>query len=262
MTTDLYTEITRIHREGGAAALATVIGTTGSTPGKASMKMLILRGGGIVGTVGGGCVEAEVLERGREVMRTELCQRFSVDLNEHDNPETGLVCGGRIEIFIEPIVMPTVYVFGAGHVALAVCQVGAPAGFRFVILDDRQEFLTVDRFPLAAERLAGPFAATIAGLPDDPDAFVLVMTRGHREDLEVLRGLAGAGLRPRYLGMIGSNSKHRTLCRQLEEEGVDPEFLEQIRTPIGLPIGARNAEEIAVSVMAELISIRRDGTSS
>lgn len=253
----IYEEIVRIQREGGAAALATVIHTLGSTPGKPTMKMLVRADGSFLGSVGGGCVEAEVIERGREVAAKERTQRFSVDLNENDNPETGLVCGGRIEIFIEPVTMPNVILFGAGHVARAVCTIAVPAGFRVVVADDRDAFPTVDRFPLAAERIAKPWRESVAAIRFEPSDFVIVMTRGHKDDLDVLQALYDAKVPARYLGMIGSKSKRLTLGKHLRESGVEESFLERVRTPIGLPIGARSAEEIAISVVAELIQLRR-----
>jgi len=257
MIRKIYEEIVQIHDRGGAGALATVIGTLGSTPGKATMKMLIHGDGRATGSVGGGCVEAEVIERGREVAITERSQRFSVDLNENDNPETGLVCGGRVEIFIEPVTMPSVIVFGAGHVGQAVCSIGATAGFRFVVADDREGFPTEARFPLASVRLACPWKEAVTQAEIGEADFVIVMTRGHKDDIAVLRELAGQGVVCRYLGLIGSKSKFITLRRHLEADGVDPAFLDRVKTPIGLDIGARSAEEIAISVMAELVSIRR-----
>jgi xanthine dehydrogenase accessory factor len=254
---DIYEEIVRIQGNGGSAALATVIGTLGSTPGKQTMKLLVRSDGTFLGSVGGGCVEAEVIERGREVARTERSQRFAVDLNENDNPETGLVCGGRIEIFIEPVVMPTIHVFGAGHVARALCATAVPCGFRCVVVDDREAFPTAERFPFAAQRVAAPWAEGIAELRFDPTDFAIVMTRGHKDDLAVLRELARRDVPCRYVGMIGSKSKRLTLGKHLAAEGVTKSFLDRVKTPIGLPIGARTAEEIAVSVVAELIAIRR-----
>jgi xanthine dehydrogenase accessory factor len=253
----IYEEIVRIQRDGGSAALATVIQTLGSTPGKTTMKLLVHGDGRFLGSVGGGCVEAEVIDRGREVARTERSQRFAVDLNENDNPETGLVCGGRIEIFIEPITMPNVIVFGAGHVARAVCAIAVPAGFRFVVADDRAEYPTADRFPLAAAHHTGAWDDIVDRLEFDPADFVLVMTRGHKDDLSVLRAIHRKRCAVRYLGLIGSKSKLLTLAKHLRGEGMDQAFLESIKTPIGLPIGARTAEEIAISVVAELIQLRR-----
>jgi xanthine dehydrogenase accessory factor len=258
----IYDEVARIHRDGGAVALATVIGTRGSTPGKATMKMLIRPDGSSVGSVGGGCVEAEVLERSFEVLRSGLSQRVQVELNEADNPETGLVCGGHIEIFIEPISMPTIILFGAGHVARAICNFAAPAGFRVEVHDDREGFATSEQFPLATVRRTQPFAEAARELRVGPDRFVLIMTRGHRQDLEVLRALAANRIDVPYLGLIGSKSKFLTLKKHLLAEGVEASFLERVRTPIGLPIGAQTAEEIAISVLAELIQLRRLGPSS
>lgn len=254
---DLYETILDIHVHGGAAALATVIGTLGSTPGKNTMKMLVRADGTFLGSVGGGCVEAEVIERGREVARTERAQRFVVDLNEQDNPETGLICGGRIEIFIEPITMPTIFLFGGGHVARAICATAVPCGFRVAVADDRDDFATEERFPLAAQRVAAPWEKAVAQLAIGPADFAVVLTRGHKDDMSVLRELAKRPLEARYLGLIGSKSKHLTLTRHLRDEGVSDEFLARIKTPIGLDIGARSAPEIAVSVLAELIRIRR-----
>lgn len=259
---EIYEAMARIHREGGAAALATVIGTLGSTPGKSTMKMLVWPDGRILGSVGGGCVEAEVIERAQVVMSAERSQRFAVDLNENDNPETGLVCGGRVEIFIEPITMPSVFLFGAGHVGRAICAIGAPAGFRFVVVDDRQVFVDAERFPLAAERIGAPWQEALAGLTIGSQDFVLIMTRGHKDDMAVLRELHTYQAMPRYLGMIGSKSKLKVLRGHLLAAGVDPAFLARVRTPIGLDIGARSAEEIAISVMAELVAIRRKGEST
>ena len=253
----IYDELARIHAEGGAAAICTVIGTQGSTPGKATMKLLIKRDGTGIGSVGGGCVEAEVFTRAKDVMATERPQRFSVDLNEPDNPETGLVCGGRIELFIEPVVVPNVYVFGAGHVARALVEAAQPAGFRFTVVDDRAEYATPQRFPKAAAVRAAPWSEVITTLSIDADAFVVIMTRGHKDDLDVLRALAEVEVEPRYLGMIGSKSKWITLAKALRDEGIPESFIQRVKTPIGLDIGARSAEEIAISVAAEFVALRR-----
>lgn len=259
---EIYDEIARIHHEGGVASLATVIGALGSTPGKATMKMLVRRDGFLLGSVGGGCVEAEVIERSAEVMSTERSQRFSVDLNENENPETGLVCGGRIEIFIEPVIMPNVFVFGAGHVGQAVCEVASRAGLRLVVLDDREDYATEGRFPDAARCIARPWSDAVASAKIGEDDHVLIMTRGHKDDMEVLKELWGGKVTPRTLGLIGSKSKLKTLKAHLLSEGVSEDYLDRVRTPIGLPIGAVSAYEIAISVVAELIQLRRLGADS
>ncbi len=253
----IHEEIARILRDGGCAALATVIGTKGSTPGKCSMKMLVRADGTSLGTVGGGGLEAHVIDRCREVLRSERPQRLELDLNDVESAEAGSLCGGRIELFIEPITMPNVIVFGAGHVARAVCAVAAPAGFRCVIVDDRPELLTEERFPLAARRLIAPWPEAVAQLGAGADAFVLVMTRSHQEDLAVLRALAARSPAPRYVGMIGSRAKALRVRELLAAAGVAEEFLARMKTPVGLDIGALDAGEIAVSVVAELISLRR-----
>ncbi|MBI4881535.1 MAG: XdhC family protein [Planctomycetes bacterium] len=252
----IHEEIARILREGGSAALATVIGTKGSTPGKAAMKMLVRADGTSLGTVGGGGLEAHVIGRCLDALRSERPQRLEIDLNDVESAEAGSLCGGRIELFIEPITMPNVIVFGAGHVARAVCAVAVPAGFRCVVVDDRPELLTEERFPLAARRLVAPWREALAQL-DPAGAFVLVMTQSHQEDLAVLRELAALGAAPRHVGMIGSRAKALRMREMLAAAGVAEEFLARIKTPVGLDIGALDAGEIAVAVVAELISLRR-----
>jgi len=255
--TDVYSEIVRLQHTGEPCALCTIVKTQGSTPGKTTMKMLVRRDGSFVGTVGGGCLEAEVLEAALESMRDERSRTLSFALNERDYPDSGLLCGGQLEIFVEPIVVPRVWLFGGGHVSGAIAKIARMAGFHITVVDDREAFASRERHPDADDTLCGEFDDLARRATPADDKFVIAATRGHDKDGEVLEALWRAGAKPRYLGMIGSRAKRVQLFEQLEARGVERAFLDRVRTPMGLPIGARTHEEIAVSVVAEMIAVRR-----
>ena len=251
--TDVWEAIVECRRRGEAAALATIVSTQGSTPGKDPMKMLVRGDGSFVGSVGGGCLEAEVWEHARSVMGTLRPMTVVFTLTEEHYPDSGLICGGTVTVFIEAVTPPTLHVFGAGHVGLATGRLLTTAGFRVRLYDDREDMLEADRIgELGA--LPGPYEATIPEAAISASAFVVVMTRGHHDDERVLRALAGAGVEPRFLGMIGSRTKRGVLLGRLASDGIDRGWLDRIVSPVGLPIGARTAEEIAVSIAAQLVS--------
>ena len=168
---------------------------------------------------------------------------------------------GDVRVYIESHRPdPVLLVIGAGHVGQMVAQLGAMAGFDVAVLDDRPQYANPERFPMASRVLCGPFAAELAGLDLGPQHYVVLMTRGHHHDRLCLEELIGADLA--YLGMIGSRTRVETIFAALEAEGVDRERLQRVRAPIGLDIGARTPAEIAVSVVAELIAVRRSGTGA
>lgn len=255
--TDVYSEIVRLQHAGEACALCTIVKTQGSTPGKTTMKMLVRRDGSFVGTVGGGCLEAEVLEAALASMRDERSRTLSFALNERDYPDSGLLCGGQLEIFVEPIVVPRLVLFGGGHVSGAITKIAHMVGFHVTVTDDREPFASNERHPDADVVVCAEFADFASRITPAEDAYVIAVTRGHDKDGEVLEALWRAGARPKYLGMIGSRAKRVQLFDQLRERGVAAEFLARVRTPMGLAIGARTHEEIAVSVVAEMIQWRR-----
>lgn len=259
---DLFEEIVRLRREGIPAALATIVGTRGSTPGRTSMRLLVLGDGTFLGTVGGGCLEAEVYDAAVQVIADEQPRSLTFRLTEQDSPDSGLMCGGEVTIFVEPITTPSLWIFGAGHVSKALCQVAVLAGFRTTIVDDRADFATAERFPEAHGALAMAFPDAVAQLPIRQNAYAVVVTRGHREDGVVLEALGrrfAKGERLRFLGMIGSKSKQALLWKHLRASGIGDDFLATVRTPMGAYLGGKSHEEIAVSVVAELIAVRRLG---
>jgi xanthine dehydrogenase accessory factor len=257
---DLFREIVRLRERGEPCALCTIVKTNGSTPGREAMKMLVRADGSFAGTVGGGCLEAEVLEAALASLRDERPRTLAFSLNERDYPDSGLLCGGQVEIFVEPITEPRLYLFGGGHVSGAIARAAGPVGFHVTVADDRVAFANPEAHPAAHAWRAGPLDALARELAPAADAYVVVATRGHDADDQVLRALHAAGARPRYLGMIGSRAKRVQVFDKLRAAGVSEEFLDLVRTPMGLAIGARTHEEIAVSVVAEMIAVRRLGT--
>jgi xanthine dehydrogenase accessory factor len=253
---DVLEELVRLRRAGRKSALATIVRVTGSIPSYESAKLLIRDDGGMVGTVGGGCVEAEVWAAAREVIDTEKPRRMSFNLAGEALYDNGLICGGQLEVFIEPILpVQSLYIFGAGHVSLALAKVAALTGFRTVVIDNRETFANRERFPEADEVHAVEYEDIMPKLEINESSYVAIVTRGHKDDMRVLRWAVATPAR--YVGMIGSRRKAIEVFAELEKEGISRERLEAVHTPIGLEIGAITPEEIGVSVVAELVAVRR-----
>lgn len=253
---DIYEEIARLRKEGRKAALATIIQVQGSIPSYESSKILIRDDGSILGTVGGGCVEAEVWSVAQDVMREEKPRRLHFNLNAQPEYDNGLVCGGSLDIFVEPILAtPTLFLFGGGHVSLYVSKIANTAGFDTVITDDREAFANKERFPEAVETHAGEWQEVFPRLKPNEFSYLVIATRGHKGDLACLRWAVSTPAR--YVGMIGSKRKLVEFFKVLESEGVPASQLERVHSPVGLDIGALTPQEIAVSVVAEMIAVRR-----
>jgi xanthine dehydrogenase accessory factor len=253
---DVLEAALRAETNGEAAALVTVVATEGSTPQKAGAKMLVYPDGRIVGTIGGGCVEAEMTWRARQAIESRRPAMASYELTADQAGEDGLVCGGRMQVFIEPVEgTPTLCLFGAGHVAQPLARMAKGAGFRVEVVDDRVKFASRERFPEADLVLVEDFTEAAARLTLGRNTFAVVVTRGHKGDREALQAVVGRGLR--YVGLLGSRPKLVHLVAALEEQGVAREALAEIRCPLGIEIGAVSPEEIAVSILAEMIAIRR-----
>ncbi len=253
---DIYEEIVKLRREGRKGALATIVNVRGSIPSFETAKMLVRDDGSIAGTIGGGCVEAEVWQAAREVMESVKPRTLAFNLNQNPKYDTGLVCGGTLEVFIEPVLpIAVLYLFGAGHVALNVYKVARVAGFDVIVVDDREGYANRERFPDAREIVAEDFDRGTAQLSPGEGAFIVIVTRGHRDDMRVLRWAVDTPAA--YIGMIGSKRKVLTIYRELEKEGIAPEKFDRVHAPVGLDIGAVTPEEIAVAIVAEMIAFRR-----
>ncbi len=254
---DLFAEIAAIRARGGGAALATVIGTRGSTPGRGAMKMLIREDGSTTGTVGGGSMEEAVRQLGLEAMATESCRRASYELTLEAADDSELICGGTVEVFVEPLTIPTCFILGAGHLGRAIARVAHVAGFRLVVADDRDSHANAERFPDADEVIALPFPELLETLAPQfgPASYCVVVTRSHQLDEQCAEACLA---RPsRYVGMIGSKNKVARCHEHLQEAGIAEARIAELHAPVGLELGARTHGEIAVSVVAQMVAIRR-----
>ena len=253
---DIYEQIVQLRREGRRGAVATITNVRGSIPSFQTAKMLVRDDGSIAGTVGGGCVEAEVWQAAREVMEEEKPRSLTFNLNNTPKYDTGLVCGGTLEIFVEPVLPAALlYIFGAGHVAYSLYKVATLAGFDVTVVDDRESYANRERFPDAREVIADDFQAVTARLHVPEGSYIVIVTRGHHDDMRVLRW--AVEVRARYLGMIGSKRKTISIYKELEKEGIPAEKFAQVHAPVGLEIGAVTPEEIAIAIVAEMIAERR-----
>lgn len=252
----IYEAVEDYLSRGRGGALATIIKKMGAAPREAGAKMFIGDDGRFFGTVGGGCVEAEVWQAAREVMESEKPRTLKFDLNQDPKYDAGLVCGGTLEIFVEPVLPPAeLYIFGAGHIAASLYQVARIAGFDVTVIDDREAYANRERFPEARQVIAEDFDKAAAQLAPGDCSYIVIVTRGHRDDMRMLRWAVQTPAR--YVGMIGSKRKTITIFKELQEEGLPAHLFDRVHAPIGLDIGAITPEEIAVSITAELIAKRR-----
>ncbi len=236
--------------------IATVISAEGSTPVETGMKMAVFADGTTEGTIGGGEIEKRVIERIlRE--RTKGLQRWQYDLGgpEPAGEKTGMLCGGTEEILVESFFNGVpLYIFGGGHCGIALSALAAQNGFAVTVIDDREEWASEERHSSAVEVVKTPFQNAGNHVRFSDDCYIVIMTRGHRYDEMVLRQCLDKPFR--YLGMLGSDRKVGELMKRLKADGVDPGKLERIHAPVGLDIGSHTPEEIAVSIVAEMIAVK------
>lgn len=249
---ELYEEMVRLTRTGEPFVLATVVASSGSSPRKAGAKMLVRGDGSHVGTVGGGRVEQESVQAAMTAFADETPRMLEYLLT----PEHDFACGGSMKIFIEPMGhRPLLVMFGAGHVGRAVTALAHGCGFRVVVVDERSECATDALLPGAEQILCLPIREAFEELPLGQQDYVVIATPGHHGDFDAVRGALAT--RAGFIGLLGSRRKRDTLLTTLETEGFDPEQRDRVVTPVGLDIGAQTPEEIAVSIVGQLIALRR-----
>jgi xanthine dehydrogenase accessory factor len=296
-TLSILRELLAETTAGRTCALCVVLKKRGSAPQVPGAAMLVRADSSTLGTLGGGCVEAEVRRRAFELLTAGTSSVLDFDLDHDYGWDDGLICGGRMTIGVTvmdaradmtsyrqavalaerrepasfPVVVthegkelrygiqievpPTLLIAGAGHVGQAVARLATEVGFHVVVVDDRSDMASRERFAEPIELIVGDIAAASRQFPIDANTYVVVVTRGHRHDEQVLDAVIRSPAR--YLGMIGSRRKAKTIFDDLAAAGVPRELIERVHSPIGLSIGAITVPEIAVSVVAELVQRRR-----
>jgi xanthine dehydrogenase accessory factor len=256
----VFSSLTLLEQENQAGALCIIVRSQGSTPRGIGSKMLVYPDGTIVGTVGGGELENRVIKTAQEAILDGKPRMLEYNMSDPSRGDPG-VCGGTVEIFVEPLQpKPTLVVVGGGHVGKAVVHLAHWLGFRVVVNDDRAEFCTPDANPDADDYIHSEMRDLPSKMQITPWTYLVLTTRGTNIDIQGVPALLESPAA--YIGVIGSKRRWATAYKQMLEEGVPKEKLDQIRSPIGLELQAETPEEIAVSIMAEIIMLRRGGDGS
>jgi xanthine dehydrogenase accessory factor len=254
----IYEEVLRLKRQGRSSAIATIVECKGSSPQKQGAKMLVRDDGSILGTLGGGCLEQEVIQASLMAMKDGQPVTLPFALTER---EGGLVCGGNVLVYIEPVMLePLLVVLGAGHVGKTLSKLARFTGFRVTVVDDRLEFANQENIPDAHEIMVRDFDQAFRDLTIGRDSFIVIATRGHNHDLDAVK--AALRTEANYIGLLGSRRKKALLHQALKKSGFPPEDIGRVIIPVGVEIGSVTPEEIAVSIMAQIIQRRRDHGAS
>jgi len=249
---DIYAHVLEMLRAGEKGVLVTIIEVSGSAPRHPGSKMVVHPDGRIFASIGGGKLEADVTSSASQIFGASGPVQRTYQLTEDE----GMWCGGSVKILFEPFgQQERLIVFGAGHIGQALSPLAAKAGFRVTVVDNRSEYASRDRFPDADDVIAGEYSHNLSHLEFDPQTYIVIVTHGHKHDEEILSYCIHQPFA--YLGVIGSKNKTRTMMKHLQERGVDPNRLARIHSPIGLKIGAETPFEIAVSILAEMIAVKR-----
>lgn len=254
----IYQALANLEVSGEYATLCTIIASQGSTPRHEGSKMLVYADGHFIGTVGGGELENRVIQEALVTLKDGVSKRLAYSMVDPEHGDPG-VCGGSVEIYLEPIGgKPEVLVIGAGHVGKAVAHLAKWLGFRVIVSDDRAEFCTAESIPDADEFYPVAFSDLPSVKPITPSTYIVITTRGSAIDVPGLPALLDT--KAGYIGIIGSKRRWLTTRSALIETGIPEEKTRRIQSPIGLELNAETPEEIAVSIMAEIIMLRNRGT--
>jgi xanthine dehydrogenase accessory factor len=254
----IYERLWQMEREGGLAVLVTVIRAQGSVPRHEGSKMLVFPDGGTEGTVGGGEMERRVIEEALQAMDEGTTRVRTYEFRDPEQGDVG-VCGGEIDVFIEPLrPRPTLVVVGGGHVGSATAKLASWLGFHVVVSDDRPEYATTEAVPDADAYVVGPLAELPDRIAINEDTYLVLTTRGILVDVAGLPALLETPAA--YIGVIGSRRRWETAASQLLEMGVSREEIGRVVSPMGLEINAETPEEIAVSILAQIVMLRHGGS--
>src|SRR6188472_4731385 len=200
MNQEVFSALSEALERGEEVALVTIVASTGSTPQRVGAKMLVYSAGRTVGTIGGGCYENEAFWKAREAIKSRKPLNVKFELTDDIAEETGLICGGQMEVFIEPVeAAPDVYIFGAGHVGYCLARMAHDTGFRVHVVDDREKFADAERFPAGVEVVVNDIPEWLREHALPPTAYGVIVTRGHKHDIDALGALVPCNLR--YVGL-------------------------------------------------------------
>ncbi|MBN2544007.1 XdhC family protein [bacterium] len=252
---EIHEQLAKLQEDGVLCALATVVKIEGSTPQVVGAKMIVTADKKIYGTVGGGALEAEVIDKAVDAMRKMEPALVSFDFSGSDVEIGEMLCGGKMEVFIEPVsIKPSLYIFGAGHIGFALSKMAVLCGFKVIIADDREDMVTRERFPEADDIHCGDFIQIANELKFPAIAYIVIVTHGHKFDQDVLNICINKSYK--YLGMIGSRKKVSVIFNNLLDKGIPQEKINEVHSPIGLNIGGQSPGEIAVSILSEILAVK------
>lgn len=256
MSAKVIAAAAELMRSGRRGAMVTIVETVGSTPRKAGAKMLVDDAGAVVGTVGGGCVEADLYAVAKQVMRTGRVRTCEVDLGSRNADENDMLCGGKLRALVEPVgAEEKLIILGGGHISKALVELCRGLDFEITITDDREQFASAERFPNVAHRISRPFEEQFDQLQIDSNTSLVIVTRGHSHDeLCMERALRTSA---KYIGLVGSRTKVAVFRAHLRDKGFTDAEIDRVECPCGLDIGAETPEEIAISIAARLVEVRR-----
>ena len=254
---NIFEKILELQKKRIPSAVVTVIKTKGSVPRETGSKMIIEKSGKIHGTIGGGSIENIIIKEGLEVLKSGSPRTVKHDLFDEEGKDTGMICGGEMEFFIEPLkIADRIFIFGGGHIGFHLARIAELLGFNYTVIDDRPEFANNERFPNAREIVNQDFVSAAANLNLTDADYIVIITRNHDLDYEILKKVLP---KPSYyLGLIGSKSKKQEIFDRLQNiDNFEKDDINRIHCPIGLDIGSETPEEIALSIMAEIIKEKR-----
>ncbi len=253
----IYEALGELARTGGSGVLCSIVRSQGSTPRHVGSKMLVYPDGQIVGTVGGGELESLVVQAALQALEEGQPRLLPYEMVDPKRGDPG-VCGGRLEIFVDPILAsPVLVVVGGGHVGRAVVHLAGWLDFRVVLSDDRLEFCTPEAVPGADSYIHGPLEALGSALKITPSTYLVLCTRNVEVDVKGLPPLLESPAA--YIGVIGSKRRWSTARKILSDSGIPDEQLDRVTSPMGLEIHAETPEQIAVSILAEILMLRLGG---
>jgi len=254
---EIYKEIINIQTNGGEAALATIISTKSHTPRHVGTKMLIKSSGEIIGTIGGGDLEKKVCQEALKVIKEGNAKIIHYDLTGKKGSNVNMICGGVMDVFVEPVLSsPLLYIFGGGHVSVPISQIAKIAGFKVVVIDERKEYANSERFPDADKVICENFNEVFSKINISKSSYIIIVTTEHGCDMQILEKAIKTPAT--YIGMMGSTKKRDMIFSSIESRGTAKDLFKKVHCPVGIEINSETPEEIAVSIVAEMIKHRRN----